>query len=270
MHDSYNIGAQALHGGYFGQENRPVTVMFTNVGCEPDRDMTILECCKRRQPTGPKHCLSAGVWCRDDQLVKNVSATLINTLTTGSTLTHHIVLVIWQLQRNSSRTTAAVPHSFEVRCFNEMHSIKISVSSTTFTTHVGGLLRSSYYTCCVSAVYETYTAKGACTRAETPGPELLITVTKSFSTQAETPDLGITKIDATGAETPKMLTSEAIGVQTTTEIVSASMGTSKSMNVVLFGALGAAVAFFVVLSALFCVALTYQRSRKAVHMTPMR
>ena len=122
MHDSYNVGAQALYGGYFGQGNRSVTVILqSNIGCEPDRDMTILECCKRRQPTGPRHCLSAGVWCRDDQLIKNVSAILINTPTTGSTLTHHNILIIWQLQQNSSRTTAAVPYSFEVSCFNEIH-----------------------------------------------------------------------------------------------------------------------------------------------------
>ena len=178
--------------------------MLSNDGCKPDRDMAILECCRRREPrncSNSNHCDSAGVRCRGDQLIKNVSATLIDTPTTGSTLTRHIVLVIWQLQRNSSRTTA-LPRSFEVRCFNEMHScIKISVSSTTFTIQVGGLLRSSCYTCCVLAVYELYTAKGVCTRAETPGSELLTTVTESFSTQVETPDLGITKIAVTQVET---------------------------------------------------------------------
>ena len=234
--------------------------------------MTILECCKRREPKHSLNCDSAGVRCReDDQLIMNINATstLIDTPTTGSALIHCNVLVIWQLQQNSSRTTA-LPRSFEVRCFNEMHSIKISVSSTTFTTHVGGLLRNSYYTCCVSAVYESYTAKGVCTQAETPGPELLTTVTEDISTQAETPDLGITKIAVTGAETPKMVTSEAIHAQTITEIVNACVGTSKSMNVAIFGALGSVFAFFVVLSALFCVALICQRSRKGIHMTPTR
>ena len=91
-----------------------------------------------------------------------------------------------------------------------------------------------------------------------------------FSTQAETPDLGITKIAVTRAETPKMLSSVAISAQTTTEIVSACMGTSKSINVLIFGALGAVIAFFVVLSALFCVALIFKSSRKPVHMTSMR
>ena len=267
-----SIDARALPGGHFGQGNE--SVLLSNVGCEPARDMTILECCGREVQKQSRYCIhnrvdSAGVRCRDDQLVTNVRTTLINTLT--NTLTHHNVLVTWQLQQNSTRSRAtALPRSFEVRCFNEIHSIEISLSNTTFTTQVGGLLQGSYYTCCVSVVYELYTAKGVCTQTEIPEPEL-VTTQISLSTQAETPDLITTKVAIAQAETPNVLTSEVISTQTkttelfTTDIVSVCIGTTKSMNVILFGALGAIVAFFVVLSALLCVALIYQRSRKSVH-----
>ena len=265
-----SIDARALPGGHFGQGNG--SVLLSNVRCELARNMTILECCGREVQRKIRYCNrvdSAGVRCRDDQLVMNVRATLINTLT--NTLTHHNILVTWQLQQNSTRSRAtAVPHSFEVRCFNEIHSIEISLSNTTFTTQVGGLLQGSYYTCCVSVVYELYTAKGVCTQAEIPEPEL-VTTQISLSTQAETPDLITTKVAIAQAETPNVLTSEVISAQTkttelfTTDIVSVCIGTTKSMNVVLFGALGTIIAFLVVLSALLCVALIYQRSRKSVH-----
>jgi hypothetical protein len=173
-------------------------VTLHNVRCESDIDMTILECCIGRV-SRPGRCIQrgpVGVRCSgDDQFITNISATLMidEAPTTGSTLdsTHyHNILVVWQIQQNRLRTTAVQLRSFEVRCFNEMHSIKVSLSNTTFSTQIGGLLRSSYnYTCCVSAVYESYTAQGVCTQAETIEPQLLTTVTEIFSTEAETPDL---------------------------------------------------------------------------------
>ena len=265
-----SIDARALPGEHFGQGNG--SVLLSNVRCKPARDMTMLECCGREVQKQNRYCNrgdSAGVRCRDDQLVMNVRATLINTLT--NTLTHHNILVTWQLQQNSTISRAtAVPRSFEVRCFNEIHSIEISLSNTTFTTQVGGLLQGSYYICCVSVVYELYTVKGVCTQAEIPEPELATTQI-SLSTQAEVPDLITTKVAVARTETLNMLTSEVISAQTkttelfTTEIVTVCIGTTKSMNVALFGALGTIIAFLVVLSALLCVALICQRSRKSVH-----
>ena len=264
-----------------------------NVRCEPDRDMTILECCKSRV-SKPDRCIQRGpaaVRCSgDDQFIRNVSATLITdgTPTTSSTLDltcYYNVMVIWQINQDWLRTTA-VPRSFEVRCFNEMYSIKIlSLSNTTFTIQIGGLLRSSYnYTCCVSAVYDSYTAQGVCTQAEIRREsQLLTTVTEIFSTEAETPHLNTTKESVTQAEIPKLLTSEDLGTSaqtktidlfTSTEIVGVCIGTSKSVNAVVLGTLGAVAAIFAILSALLCVALViYQRSRKGTHdviMTPMR
>ena len=228
-----SIDARALPGGYFGQGNG--SVLLSNVRCEPARDMTVLECCRRRTQRQRMYCYrddSVGVRCRDDQLVKNIRATIINTLT--KTLTHQNILVTWQLQQNSTRSRAtAMPRSFEVRCFNEIHSIKISLSNTTFTAHIGGLLKGSYYICCVSAVYELYTATGVCTQTETQSV---------FTTEITEP-----------------FNNSNIGSRASN---------SRSMNVVLFALFGSIIAFLLVLSTLLCMALVYQvrrRAGKSVH-----
>ena len=232
------VGAQALPGGHFGQGNG--SVVLSNVRCEPSRHMTILECCNRDSQKQRRYCYhddSAGVRCEDDQLIKNVSATLIDTLTTSTscTLTHYNILIIWQLQQNSIRNTTSGPRSFEVRCFNEVHSIKLSCTNTTFTIQVGGLLPGSYYSCCVSAVYDLYTAKGVCTQTETPGPEFF------------TPEI-----------------TESLNIRS-------RASNSRSRNVLLYvvlTVLGSIAAFLIVLSTLLCMALIYQvhkRAGKNVH-----
>jgi hypothetical protein len=52
---------------------------------------------------------------------------------------------------------------FEIECNSEAHSIAISVGNQTSTVSLGGLLPSTSYNCCVSAVYELYTARRMCT-----------------------------------------------------------------------------------------------------------
>ena len=200
--------------------------------------MTILECCKRDPEKRPnsRYCNhgSAGIRCQDGQLVKNISTTLIEAMST-LTLTHHdmTVLIIWQLWQNTTRATAS-PHSFEVTCFNAQHSIRIiSLSNTTITAQVGGLLQGSYYTCCVSAVYELYTARGVCTQTETQSV---------FTTEITEP-----------------FNNSNIGSRASN---------SRSMSVVLFALFGSIVAVLLVLSTLLCMALVYQvrrRAGKSVH-----
>ena len=258
--------------------------------------MTILEC-RRGRVSESGRCVqrgSAAVRCSgDDHFIRNVSISLITdeTPATDSILNliqYYNVLVTWQIHHdlhdiNHRLRTTAVLRSFEVRCFNDVHSIKISLSNTTFMTQIGGLLRSSYhYTCCISAVYDSYTAQGVCTRAENPHEsQLLTTVTEVFSTEAETLHLNTTKESVTQGEITKMLMSEDLSARaktvdlfTSTESVSACIGTLKSMNVVVLGTLGAVAAIFAILSASLCVALViYRRSRKGTHnvtMTPMR
>ena len=228
-----STGALALRGGYFGQGNGYTAV--SDVRCDPAWDMTLLECCSRECRSNSlrerKFCDrdrdSVGVRCMDAQRLNNIGTIIMST--TGSS--HHIILITWRLDQNNTGRAIDEPRSFEVRCFNEWHSIKVSLSNTTFTTQVGGLLPSSSYTCCVSAVYDSYVAKGVCTQTELPCLEL---------------------------------------PYVTAEIEAAN---SKLMNVLVFGALGSIIIFFLVLSALLCVALIYQvrkRSKESVPVMPTR
>ena len=119
--------------------------------------MKLLECPHRFMMPRCTHTADAGVKCRDDQGgVKNISATIINPMYT--------VLITWALNNS---TQADVPIRFEIECYSEEHSIAISVSNETLTTSLGGLLPSTSYTCCVSVVYESYTARRICTEIET-------------------------------------------------------------------------------------------------------
>ena len=77
------------------------------------------------------------------------------------------------------------PTSFDVKCSNEQHGITLSVSGQNSTTHLVGLLPSTSYNCCVSAVYELYRSDGVCVKINTP--ELFInaiacTMTRTFET----------------------------------------------------------------------------------------
>ena len=147
------------------------------------------------------------------------------------TITHHdvTVLITWQLWQNATRTIAA-PCSFEVMCFNAQHSIKVtSLSNTTITTQVGGLLQGSYYTCCVSAICEMYTAKGVCTQTETQ-------VVLSTSTEMTSSNIGASNLN--------------------------------SMNIVLFVVFGTIVASFLVLSTLLCMVLIYQTRKRTGKRVP--
>ncbi len=105
------------------------------------------------------HTKDTGVQCRDDQgEVKTISATIVNPV-------HTVTVVISQSLGNS--TQAGVPTMFEIECFSEKHSIAISVSNQTLTVNLGGLLSSTSYTCCVSVVNESYTARRICTETVT-------------------------------------------------------------------------------------------------------
>ena len=224
------IDARALSGDHFGQGNG--SVLLSNVRCEPERDMTILECCKRdpEKESNSRYCDhgSAGVRCQDGQLVNNVSVSLFEATSIPTIKYHDVtVLITWQLWQNITRAIAT-PHSFEVTCFNAQHIIKIiSLSNTTITTQVGGLLHGSYYTCCVSAIYEMYTAKGVCTQTETQ-------------------------------------------VVLTTETISSNIGASNlnSMNIVLFIVFGTIVASLLVLSTLLCMVLIYQTRKRMGKRVP--
>ena len=150
------IDATNITGAYYGQGDGPI--WLDNVRCNLTRDMSLLECQYRAVPANScNHARDAGVLCRDDQgEVKNISATIINPENT--------VMISWSL---GNSTRAGVPIMFEIECYSEKHSIVISVSNQSSTVNLGGLLPSTSYNCCVSVVYESYTARKYCTEIET-------------------------------------------------------------------------------------------------------
>ena len=77
------------------------------------------------------------------------------------------VFLTWEQRSNSQEQN--IHSSFRVECTNRFHSVAVSViSNQSFTTPIGGLLPSTSYNCCVSALYENgYTGEGTCAHIET-------------------------------------------------------------------------------------------------------
>ena len=140
----------------FQREAGPI--LLDKIRCDANRDITLFECNPQFMPGG--NCdFEAGVRCRNDQRVKTINAAIMMSSTGSITAS-----INWELQN----ITMDEPRLFKVNCFNDWHSIAISVDNKTFTTNLGDLFPSSSYTCCLSAVYELYTAKGICTEIKTP------------------------------------------------------------------------------------------------------
>ena len=147
-------GAEAYTRAYFGQGTG--AIVLDDVNCDSSGDMTtLLECGHRQLFThNCNHEEDAGVRCRDDRRLKNVSATVTNT----------DVRISWELKDNVHDR----PSFFEVECSNERHSTTTLENNQTFTTQLGGLLPSTPYNCCVSAVYVSLYAATTVTKACTP------------------------------------------------------------------------------------------------------
>ena len=137
------------------------SVRLDDVRCDPKTDMTLVECdaSQYNNHDSDQSCRHVQVHCRS-QRVTNVSATVSNT--PDSTKSFQIVTVSW-----IQNTTVNEPNSFEVECYTDRHSITMSVSNKSSSTKLGGLLSSSSYNCCVSAVPDDYTAKEICTVVKT-------------------------------------------------------------------------------------------------------
>ena len=104
----------------------------------------------------------AAVQCREEQLrVKNVSAV------TMPYYVMHTVVVSWELYKGGSLR----PSSFKVECFNQQQRTELYVnnSKTLMMMNIGGLLSSTSYKCCVSAIYNYghYVTEKRCTLIET-------------------------------------------------------------------------------------------------------
>ena len=147
------ITAIALGSAPFGRGDGPI--VLDNVYCN-SREIALLECghnglfthnCDHREDTG--------VICLDDQRLIHVYTRNINASIISSTA----VTISWELQNNM----VDEPRLFEVECSSERHSATILESNRTFTTQLGGLLASTPYNCCVSAVYDLYATRKLCT-----------------------------------------------------------------------------------------------------------
>ena len=158
------IDATNITRADYGPGDGPI--WLDNVRCNPLRDMSLLECPHRPTPVNScNHTRDAGVQCRDDQgEVKTISATIINPV--------HTLMITWSL---GNSTRAGAPIMFKIECFSEKHRIAITVSNQTSTTNLEGLLPSTSYACCVSAVYKLYTARRICTEVETTSTTVTIT-----------------------------------------------------------------------------------------------
>ena len=99
-----------------------------------------------------------------------------------------IVLLTWeQISEEGDR-----PVSFRAECKSQFHNSTVTLSVTdhdnrSFTTPIGGLLPSTSYNCCVSAVYDTmHTSEGACTLVETTNFSTTTTGSHSSTTIPQT------------------------------------------------------------------------------------
>ena len=91
-------------------------------------------------------------------------------------------------QRNNSQEQNG-HSSFRVECTSRFHSVTVSVvSNQSFITPVGGLLPSTSYNCCVSALYENgYTGEGTCMLIETTHIPTTATVESARAMESKQP-----------------------------------------------------------------------------------
>ena len=156
-----------LHAS-FGQGSG--SIVLDDVECDPSIHRTLLQC--QHRPLNQHNCHhseDAGVRC--EQIVKSISAANVTTPNCNT------VLINMKLQNNNN-----VTNLFQAVCYNQQHGVYvyISVSNETnnFTTHLRGLFPSSFYTCCISAIYyQQFVARGICTYIKTS--ELLTTTESS-------------------------------------------------------------------------------------------
>ena len=152
------VGARSSREDDWKPVIRPTWLKY--IRCDPERDMTLLECgASYDGNSAGDRCRHARVSCRNDRRVTNVTATVSNTPDSTS----HAVAISWV----QNDTTVNKPTLFEVGCYNDCHSIAMSVSNQSSSTKVEGLLSSSSYNCCVSVVHDDYTAKEICAVVKT-------------------------------------------------------------------------------------------------------
>ncbi len=171
----FTSGAQALVGAHFGRGYSQQLISLDDVRCNGN-EMTLLGC--RRNPLFVHDCNhgeDAGVRCAGEfSLFSNCYGIMnvsINNITIISThgIDLYTIFITWKRQNNSV-IIQNQPNSFQIECFSDQHHLGMSVNSATYSVELVGLLPSTSYNCCVSAVYGSYTARAVCTEMVTIQP----------------------------------------------------------------------------------------------------
>ena len=158
-------GSEALADAHFGPGVGQIAL--DELGCA-SIEMSLLACPHRRLfRHNCNHSDDAGVNCTGDERLKSVNVNIIPSyMSLTSTLT--MVSISWELHN----ITLDEPRWFEVECLNERHRVTQPdfVDNKTNSTDLFGLLPSSHYNCCVSAVYGLYATsrRMKCTPIEIP------------------------------------------------------------------------------------------------------
>ena len=193
--------------------------------------------------------------------------TIVSTHVHGISLYTQSVLIMWKWQNNSMIQNQL--NSFQIECFNDHHHIGMSVNSTSLSVELFGLLPSTSYNCCVSAVNGSYTARDVCTEIATIQPPT------SRPSEAEmmptsggdiNPDTNMTSksLTATPGENinsttkPSCVETPIIKLSTyQTQESSFSASASSSTADTIGGVLGFIIAILLILLAVLGIALVY-------------
>ena len=209
-------------------------IILDEVQCNGS-EATLLEC-NHDEYHNCLHIEDAGVKCnRDENIIKNISASITST-------TLYTALITWSPQN----TTQYQPNSYEVECFSGEHHIRMTANNTTFNLELAGLLPFMSYTCCVSTIYGSYTARRVCTE--------MATIQPPTSQPSETPMMpsngGPTVIS--GDISTNKPSSESSTIQPSIcQTQESSFSTSSSTNTII-GVLG-----FFIITILLSVALSW-------------
>ena len=147
----------AFLGAHFGRGQG--SIFLDNVRCDAS-EATLLECnhyglfrhdCR--------HSEDAGVECsKDKEIIESISVNISKT----HARTYN-ALITWTPQN----ATQYQPSSYRAECFNEQHQMKMFVNNETFSLELVGLLPSTSYNCCVSAVHKSFTIRRVCIETTT-------------------------------------------------------------------------------------------------------
>ena len=196
-------GAMAFSRAWYGPGQGDI--ILDNVRCVGS-EATLLEC--KHNELFRHNCVhreDAGVKCiGDEEIRKNISVRM-----STSRVSVHTALITWMPQN----TTQYQPSSYKIECFSSQHQIKMVVNNATFSLELVGLLTSTTYNCCVSAMYGSYTARRVCTETATIQPP---TSQPSETPMQPSENSTVNKGDISAikpSETPMMQPSESPTVQ---------------------------------------------------------